>query len=102
MRFQGSLVNSRSNSNPLVRIRSYSLSSSPVRATVIALVPLASHGGPLWKPLCYAEIGGLTVATFVTLLLVPVIYSIFVMDLKLVRWDENKNANQIPVASHLP
>ena len=43
-------------------------------ATVIALIPLASHGGPLWEPMCYAQIGGLTVATFITLLLVPVIY----------------------------
>jgi multidrug efflux pump subunit AcrB len=57
-----------------------------VGATVIALFPLAAHGGPLWEPMCYAQIGGLTVATFVTLLLVPVIYSIFVLDLKLVRW----------------
>ena len=42
-----------------------------VAATVIALFPLAAHGGPLWEPLCYAQIGGLTFATFVTLLLVP-------------------------------
>jgi hypothetical protein len=46
------------------------------------------HGGPLWEPLCYAQIGGLTLATFITLLLVPVMYSIFVLDLKLIRWDE--------------
>jgi len=58
-----------------------------VGATVIALFPLAGHGGPLWEPLCYAQIGGLTVATFITLLLVPVIYSIFVLDLKIVKWD---------------
>ncbi len=57
-----------------------------VGATVIALFPLAIHGGPLWEPMCYAQIGGLTVATFITLLLVPVIYSIFVFDLKLVKW----------------
>jgi multidrug efflux pump subunit AcrB len=50
--------------------------------------PLAAHGRSLWEPLCYARIGGLTVATFVTLLLVPVLYAIFVLDLKLVRWDE--------------
>lgn len=56
-------------------------------ATVIALFPLAMHGGPLWEPLCYARIGGLTVATFITLLLVPVIYSIVVLDLKIVRWE---------------
>lgn len=60
-----------------------------VGATVFALVPLASHGGPLWEPLCYAQIGGLVVATFVTLLLVPVIYSIFVRDLKIVKWERS-------------
>jgi multidrug efflux pump subunit AcrB len=59
-----------------------------VAATVIALFPLAAHGGPLWEPLCYAQIGGLTIATFVTLLLVPVIYATFVLDLKLVTWGE--------------
>ena len=63
-----------------------------VAATVIALFPLAAHGGPLWEPLCYAQIGGLTVATFVTLLLVPVIYAVFVLDLKLVRWDSHQPA----------
>ena len=57
-----------------------------VGATVIALFPLALHGGPLWEPMCYAQIGGLTAATFITLLLVPVIYSIVVFDLKLVKW----------------
>jgi len=58
-----------------------------VGATIFALFPLASHGGPLWKPLCYAQIGGLAVATFITLLLVPVLYSIAVLDLKMIRWD---------------
>lgn len=58
-----------------------------VAATVIALFPLAAHGGPLWEPMCYAQIGGLTAATFITLLLVPVIYSIFVLDLKIVKWE---------------
>jgi multidrug efflux pump subunit AcrB len=57
-----------------------------VGATVFALFPLAMHGGPLWEPLCYAQIGGLTVATFITLLIVPVLYAIFVLDLKLVKW----------------
>ena len=63
-----------------------------VAATVTALFPLAAHGGPLWEALCYAQIGGLTVATFVTLLLVPVIYSVFVLDLKLVKWDAHEAA----------
>src|SRR5215813_7538376 len=58
-----------------------------VGATVFALFPLAMHGGPLWEPLCYAQIGGLTVATFITLLIVPVLYAIFVLDLRIVSWD---------------
>ena len=58
-----------------------------VGATVFALFPLALHGGPLWEPLCYAQIGGLTLATFGTLLLVPVLYAIFVLDLRLVKWE---------------
>jgi hypothetical protein len=54
--------------------------------------------GPLWEPLCYAQIGGLLVATVVTLLLVPVLYATFVLDLKVVRWepvphDENGHAH---------
>jgi multidrug efflux pump subunit AcrB len=63
-----------------------------VGATVIALCPLALHGGPLWEPLCYAQIGGLTIATVITLLIVPVLYSIVVLDLKLVKWDEKPKA----------
>jgi hypothetical protein len=37
--------------------------------------------------MCYAQIGGLMTATFITLLLVPVVYSICVLDLKIVRWE---------------
>jgi multidrug efflux pump subunit AcrB len=55
-----------------------------VGATVLALVPLALHGGPLWEPLCYAQIGGLIIATFVTLVMVPVLYTIAAVDLKIV------------------
>jgi multidrug efflux pump subunit AcrB len=61
-----------------------------VGATVLALFPLAMHGGPLWRPLCYAQIGGLTVATLITLLMVPVLYSIFVLDLRVLRWETEK------------
>jgi len=59
-----------------------------VVATVLGLVPLAIHGGPLWEPLCYAQIGGLSFATVVTLLLVPVIYTIFIRDLRWIRWEK--------------
>ena len=58
-----------------------------VGATVLALFPLALHGGPLWEALCFAQIGGLTLATAVTLLLVPVFYAVFVLDLKVVTWN---------------
>ncbi len=67
----------------IVRLRPVMIT---VAATVFALFPLAIHGGPLWQPLCYAQIGGLTVATFITLLLVPVLYAIAVLDLKIVKW----------------
>ena len=69
----------------IVRIRPVLIT---VAATVLALFPLALHGGPLWEALCYAQIGGLSFATLVTLFIVPVIYSIFVLDLKLIRWPE--------------
>ena len=82
----------------IVRLRPVMIT---VGATVLGLVPLAMHGGPLWEPLCYAQIGGLTLATFITLLLVPVMYSIFVLDLKLIRWDEEPSheaaADRAPV-----
>jgi len=69
-----------------------------VLALVIALVPLAMHGGPLWEPMCYAQMGGMMVATFITLLLVPVIYSIFVLDLKLIKWGTTDTAMVEPEA----
>jgi multidrug efflux pump subunit AcrB len=72
----------------IVRLRPVMIT---VGATVLGLVPLALHGGPLWEPLCYAQIGGLSVATFVTLILVPVLYSIFVLDLKLIRWEKEES-----------
>lgn len=58
-----------------------------VLATVLGLIPLSMHGGPLWEPLCYVQIGGLMLSTLVTLILVPTIYTIFVRDLKLVKWE---------------
>jgi multidrug efflux pump subunit AcrB len=64
-----------------------------VGATVLALFPLALHGGPLWEALCYAQIGGLTLATPATLFLVPVFYAVFVFDLKVVSWDRPHGEN---------
>jgi hypothetical protein len=45
--------------------------------------------------MCYAQMGGMMVATFITLLLVPVIYSIFVLDLKLIKWEAAGEAKEI-------
>lgn len=73
-----------------------------VAATVLALFPLAVEGGPLWEPLCYAQIGGLTIATLITLLIVPVFYAIFVKDLHLVRWKhEAAVAHGVPASAAL-
>lgn len=70
-----------------------------VFATVLALFPLAMHGGPLWKPLCYAQIGGLLIATVVTKIQVPVMYAIFVLDLKALRWETTSTTAQPARAS---
>jgi multidrug efflux pump subunit AcrB len=70
-----------------------------VAATLTALFPLALHGGPLWQPLCYAQIGGLAIATFITLLLVPVLYSVFVQDLKIIRWEEAETPRVLEINS---
>ncbi len=69
-----------------------------VFATVLALFPLAMHGGPLWKPLCYAQIGGLLIATIVTKIQVPVMYAIFVLDLKALRWETTSVAKPAGVS----
>ena len=60
-----------------------------VGATILALFPLAIDGGPLWQPLCYAQIGGLALATVIELVLVPVFYAIFVLDLKIITWEKS-------------
>jgi multidrug efflux pump len=73
-----------------------------VGATVLALFPLALHGGPLWEALCYAQIGGLTLATTVTLFLVPVFYAVFVFDLKVVDWTSRPVASGTDLARAHP
>jgi multidrug efflux pump subunit AcrB len=67
----------------LVRLRPVLVT---VLATVGGLIPLARRGGPLWEPLCYVQIVGLLTATLVTLGIVPILYVLFVEDLRLVRW----------------
>ncbi len=39
----------------------------------------------------YAQIAGLTVAAVITLLVVPVFYSISVLDLKFIKWEVGRN-----------
>ncbi|WP_447598251.1 efflux RND transporter permease subunit [Nitrospira sp. Nam80] len=70
-----------------------------VGATVIALFPLAYRGGPLWEPMCYTQIGGLLLATIITKILIPVLYAIFVQDLKILKWEEKNRADMDDMAS---
>src|SRR5262249_57259620 len=69
-----------------------------VGATVFALIPLALHGGPLWGPLCYAQIGGLTAPSRITLALVSVIFSIFALDF-MIGSSEARAQNRVSLAS---
>jgi len=46
--------------------------------TIGGLLPLALAGGPLWEGMSWLMIYGLTVATVLTLLVVPCLYAIFV------------------------
>jgi multidrug efflux pump subunit AcrB len=46
--------------------------------TIGGLLPLALAGGPLWEGMAWCMIFGLMVATLLTLLVVPALYSIFV------------------------
>ena len=68
-----------------------------VGATVFGLIPLAMHGGPLWEALCYAQIGGLLLANYVTKLLVPALYAIAVLDLKVIKWHGRTGAVTAPL-----
>src|SRR5262249_55685487 len=73
-----------------------------VVATILGLVPLAIHGGPLWEPLCYGQIAGLGFATVITLLLVPVLYTIAIKDLKIIKWERADQAMAHTVPRQYP
>jgi HAE1 family hydrophobic/amphiphilic exporter-1 len=48
--------------------------------TVLGMVPMAisnAQGAEMWKSMAVTVIGGLTVSTMLTLVVVPVIYAIF-------------------------
>ena len=81
----------------LVRLRPVLVT---VLATVGGLVPLAIEGGPLWEPMCYVQIAGLLLATVVTLGIVPVVYVLFVENLKLIRWEPQERG--VPEAVKQP
>jgi multidrug efflux pump subunit AcrB len=65
-----------------------------VGATLLALIPLALHGGPLWRPLCFAQIGGLSLATVIELVLVKSFYVTFVADLGILKWGPGKREDE--------
>ena len=48
--------------------------------TILGMVPMSlgiGEGSELWQPMGIAIVGGLTVSTLVTLVIVPVVYSVF-------------------------
>ncbi|HOW65988.1 MAG TPA: efflux RND transporter permease subunit [Candidatus Paceibacterota bacterium] len=58
----------------LVRLRAVLVT---VLATVGGLIPLALKGGELWRPLTAVHIFGLLLATGLTLVVLPLLYSVF-------------------------
>jgi Cu/Ag efflux pump CusA len=56
--------------------------------TIIGMVPLSLQGGEMWRPMANLIMSGLTVATVLTLVLCPVLYSFFFRQrFKDYRWD---------------
>ena len=48
--------------------------------TLLGMLPMAlsrGEGSESWRPLAVAVLGGLTISTLITLVIVPVMYSIF-------------------------
>lgn len=45
--------------------------------TIVGLIPLTLSGSSMWAPLCWVIIGGLSVSTIMTLMVVPVLYQMF-------------------------
>ncbi len=82
----------------LVRLRPVLVT---VLATVGGLIPLALEGGPLWEPMCYVQITGLLAATLVTKVVVPVLYVLFVENLKIIRWDAPQAGKPEPACARV-
>jgi multidrug efflux pump subunit AcrB len=51
--------------------------------TIGGLIPLALAGGPLWEGMAWLMIFGLTIATVLTLVVVPALFAIFVENFKI-------------------
>jgi multidrug efflux pump subunit AcrB len=66
----------------LVRLRAVLVT---VLATVCGLIPLAVQGGELWRPLTAVHIFGLSFATVLTLLVLPVWYFLFAARLRWIK-----------------
>jgi HAE1 family hydrophobic/amphiphilic exporter-1 len=48
--------------------------------TILGMLPLAlsnSQGSEMWKPMAITVIGGLTVSTMLTLIIIPTLYTLF-------------------------
>lgn len=59
--------------------------------TIVGLIPLSLQGGEMWRPMANTIIFGLAFATVLTLLLCPVLYSIFFRaKYKGYKWDPEK------------
>lgn len=77
LRERGSSVNQSVIASGKSRLRPVLMTSL---TTILGMLPLAigsGEGAELWQPMGIAVIGGLTVSTFLTLLIVPVMYSLF-------------------------
>ncbi|MAT59794.1 MAG: multidrug transporter AcrB [Ignavibacteriae bacterium] len=59
------------------RLRPVLMTTLTTMLGTLPLVISSGEGAEVWRPLGVATVGGLTVSTIITLLLVPVIYSIF-------------------------
>ncbi|GJM23271.1 MAG: hypothetical protein DHS20C15_31860 [Planctomycetota bacterium] len=69
--------------------------------TIGGLLPLALSGGPLWEGMSWLMIYGLTVATLLTLIVVPCMYAIFVETFKVspVKVERASQQRAVPVAA---
>lgn len=78
LRERGSAINQAVIASGKSRLRPVLMTSL---TTILGMVPLAigtGEGSEVWQPMGIAIIGGLTFSTFLTLLLVPCLYSVFV------------------------